>query len=671
MDPEGGRAWAPGQMVARERARGRLQAGDGGLGQALSLLADFPVNAEEQFGAGSRGVKYPREPNGLPYDVCLTGFQYQKIAPAIGFGAMCLDGKPIVADAKDKNGPFDITNAHDLELLDLVLRFGLAAGATKMLALSAIMREGVVFALRKGFGGRYEGETEVSAGGVRLPLHLFTDLSVEGRRDIALGVAGTPHLQLLINPGVSLVVSLGLCAVVSVTGRGMSLEGIMGVLSAGCGLSHEQLVEFLRLLKDRATPRALDALGKEMATDPGMDVREQIHFLFSHAGGVMLGELKDIVRSFVPKPVRRQLYDDAYETIAEKLTPGARGKEALKQLEGLGEDGAALAAKRIRESGAGPALFACLSDFEGGDRIGELARKVVEILGQEAVDSLVEPIRESTKDIVGTDDASVNLRKDTVQRVVRERLGAEKAAAIAGLEGGLLHPFGFGKAAALEAGEILGPGRLFDLRMHIKTVLEEDDVNEAEPRDRHEVVLDEASKLFGPDVANKLRGLEGGVLRHVVVDRQPSVAKKECPVCQKKVTNLPNHLKSHSDEKPFCCERCGTRFKRQGDMKKHVADVRCKPRNTLQKAPPKRLFACTSCDKTFTRHYNLVRHQMVHTGVKPYNCELCSSSFALKKDLQRHRAKHSMGINATREEPGETNENGEDSQTDECSLEGL
>ncbi|KAI9003854.1 hypothetical protein DFJ74DRAFT_647109 [Hyaloraphidium curvatum] len=340
----------------------------------LCLLADFPVNAEEQFGVGSRGVKYPREPNGLPYDVCLTGFQYQKIAPAIGFGAMCLDGKPIVADAKDKNGPFDITNAHDLELLDLVLGFGLAAGATKMLALSAIMREGVVFALRKGFGGRYEGETEVSAGGVRLPLHVFTDLSVEGRRDIALAVAGTPHLQLLINPGVSLVVSLGLCTVVSVTGRGMSLEGIMRVLSAGCGPSHEQLVEFLRLLKERATPKALDALRKELETDPGMDARQQIHFLFSHAGGVMLGELKDVVRSIVAKPVRRRLFDKSYALIAEKPTPGARGKEALKQLEGLGEDGAALATKRLRDSGAGPALFACLSEFEGGEWIKELAR---------------------------------------------------------------------------------------------------------------------------------------------------------------------------------------------------------------------------------------------------------------------------------------------------------
>ncbi|KAI9003855.1 hypothetical protein DFJ74DRAFT_713376 [Hyaloraphidium curvatum] len=273
---------------------------------------------------------------------------------------------------------------------------------------------------------------------------------------------------------------------------------------------------------------------------------------------------------------------------------------------------------------------------------------------------------------MGTDKGSERARKEAVARVVRERLGAEKAASIATLEGGLLQLVGRGEGServaelAREVVEILGPGRLFDLRIRVKTVLEEDGVDEAGPRDRREVVLDEAEKLFGPDMAKKLQDLEGGVLQGLAVDQQPSTAKKECPVCQKKVAHLPDHMKSHSDERPFCCERCGTRFKRQGDMKRHVAAGKCKPRTTMHKAPPERLFACTICDKTYTTHGNLVRHQKLHTGSKPYTCDLCSLSFARNDHLKSHRAKHSMGLNATTEEPPrETNEDGEDSQTDE------
>lgn len=33
---------------------------------------------------------------------------------------------------------------------------------------------------------------------------------------------------------------------------------------------------------------------------------------------------------------------------------------------------------------------------------------------------------------------------------------------------------------------------------------------------------------------------------------------------------------------------------------------------------------CQTCGKQFTLPENLVRHQRIHTGVRPYKCHLCT-----------------------------------------------
>ena len=44
------------------------------------------------------------------------------------------------------------------------------------------------------------------------------------------------------------------------------------------------------------------------------------------------------------------------------------------------------------------------------------------------------------------------------------------------------------------------------------------------------------------------------------------------------------------------------------------------------------VFICeyTSCNQSFGRKHDLVRHQITHTGIKPYQCSRCGKGFARK-----------------------------------------
>ncbi|NWV36976.1 ZSC30 protein, partial [Grantiella picta] len=49
---------------------------------------------------------------------------------------------------------------------------------------------------------------------------------------------------------------------------------------------------------------------------------------------------------------------------------------------------------------------------------------------------------------------------------------------------------------------------------------------------------------------------------------------------------------------------------------------------------------CVECWNSFRLMSDLIKHHMIHTGEKPYECAECRKSFRLSSNLIRHKMIH-------------------------------
>ncbi|XP_052857049.1 zinc finger protein 358 [Drosophila gunungcola] len=118
----------------------------------------------------------------------------------------------------------------------------------------------------------------------------------------------------------------------------------------------------------------------------------------------------------------------------------------------------------------------------------------------------------------------------------------------------------------------------------------------------------------------------------------------QCKLCHKHYASkyaLGWHIKSHTDANAFKCQQCSKSYSDPNKLKRH------------EKTHEKRPLQCDVCLKGFYQRTRLREHEAIHTGERPYCCEVCNVHFRYKYNMKTH-ANSKMHQDNVRKLGGET-----------------
>ena len=152
-------------------------------------------------------------------------------------------------------------------------------------------------------------------------------------------------------------------------------------------------------------------------------------------------------------------------------------------------------------------------------------------------------------------------------------------------------------------------------------------------------------------------------------NQEPILKPYQCPVCHdvfKRRGLMKQHQIVHKDKLQCPHKGCGCQFRIKEKLENHVkkkhSGVRKKkphPRQAVCQICGKVLqygmqslrqhllrhkgvkpHKCSTCDKSFLNHSNLVRHEIRHTQIKNTMCEICGKKFVDAAELKIHSITH-------------------------------
>lgn len=107
----------------------------------------------------------------------------------------------------------------------------------------------------------------------------------------------------------------------------------------------------------------------------------------------------------------------------------------------------------------------------------------------------------------------------------------------------------------------------------------------------------------------------------------------ECGRCFPHQASLSKHRLWHSGERPHTCTECQKSFRLKINLRLHQ-------RTHVAAGGKAGSYICGECGRGFNHHSNFLRHQMIHTGERPYACGECGKTFIRKEHLATHGRLH-------------------------------
>ncbi|KAM6450288.1 zinc finger protein 212-like isoform 2-T2 [Liasis olivaceus] len=116
---------------------------------------------------------------------------------------------------------------------------------------------------------------------------------------------------------------------------------------------------------------------------------------------------------------------------------------------------------------------------------------------------------------------------------------------------------------------------------------------------------------------------------------QPGLRAYTCPECGRwfpHQASLSKHRLWHTGDRPHTCTECKKSFRLKINLHLHE--------RTHAAGRKAGSYICGQCGRSFNHHSNFLRHQMIHTGERPYACGECGKTFIRKEHLATHGRLH-------------------------------